>query len=441
MLHAIDARSLQPGVVLVLAPALGRLLAAAPRATSVALLRADGPAKLAGAAKRQADEWGSAVDGNGMEARATRGVLELLATVLERGGPALGAGALKSGPLADLMFDLLWSPGTQGLAIRCLTALVSTGSGTATTRERRVERAFTPVPARACPARGKQPPARQGDPTALVAILTGLRAALVGPGGATLRTYLASNEANGEAYVQVISLLNGEYGDAGVRELVVLDVLSTLRSLLSESEEAAAAFGRTVGYETLNAALRTAWGDVPASRTLLARVLQLAVDADFPEDGGDPGSGTVIRNPGVLPVITSLLRGRGGWTAGVVGGTEVGADQASLRVWILDVFARLLADSVASRAAADQADLLGELLEWFAATARDDETPRCHVQSSRQRRQTVTRRRRGRTRASPRGSRGASDRALHTRCRLEISARFSGCSRIPPSGPGAGACC
>ena len=131
MLHAIDARSLQPGAVLVLAPALGRLLAAAPRATSVALLRADGPAKLAGAAKRQADEWGSAVDGNGMEARATRGVLELLATVLERGGPALGAGALKSGPLADLMFELLWSPGTQGLAIRCLTALVSTGSGTA----------------------------------------------------------------------------------------------------------------------------------------------------------------------------------------------------------------------------------------------------------------------------------------------------------------------
>ena len=372
MLHAIDARSLQPGAVLVLAPALGRLLAAAPRPASVALLRADGPAKLAGAAKRQADEWGSAVDGNGMEARATRGVLELLATVLERGGPALGAGALKSGPLADLMFDLLWSPGTQGLAIRCLTALVSTGSGTASNAKDAwsalLRRYLQSLPRAREAAAGLA-----GDPAALVAILAGLRAALVGPGGATLRTYLASNEANGEAYVQVISLLNGEYGDAGVRELVVLDVLSTLRSLLSESEEAAAAFGRTVGYETLNAALRTAWGDVPASRTLLARVLQLAVDADFPEDGGDPGSGTVIRNPGVLPVITSLLRGRGGWTAGVVGGTEVGADQASLRVWILDVFARLLADSVASRAAADQADLLGELLEWFAAAARDDE--------------------------------------------------------------------
>ena len=70
-------------------------------------------------------------------------------------------------------------------------------------------------------------------------------------------------------------------------------------------------------------------------------------------------------------MITSLLRGRGGWTA-----KALDADQATLRTWILDVFARLLADSVASRAAADQADLLGELLEWFADAARDDEGQR-----------------------------------------------------------------
>ena len=48
----------------------------------------------------------------------------------------------------------------------------------------------------------------------------------------------------------------------------MLDVLSTLRSLLAESEDAASAFGRDVGYETLNAALRGV-GDVPW-RTLLA---------------------------------------------------------------------------------------------------------------------------------------------------------------------------
>ena len=264
-----------------------------------------------------------------------------------------------------------------------------------------------------------------GDPAALTALLAGLRAALAGPGGAAIRAHLASPEANGEAYVQVISLLNGEYGDARVRELVVLDVLSTLRSLLAESEDAASAFGRDVGYETLNAALCTAWGDAPASRTLLARVLQLAVDADFPEDGRDPAAGAVIRNPGALPVITSLLRGRGGWTA-----KAIGSDQATLRTWILDVFARLLGDSVASRAAADQADLLGELLEWFADAARDDEGQRDDETSrTRESREKgmMTRRGRGlRTTARPRGSRG-----LHRILRVALALGSKFPHRVP----------
>ena len=64
----------------------------------------------------------------------------------------------------------------------------------------------------------------------------------------------------GEAYVQVTSLLNGEYSGTGAGEGVVLDMLSTLRSLLAGSEAAAAAFGRDVGYGTFAAALRAAWG-------------------------------------------------------------------------------------------------------------------------------------------------------------------------------------
>ena len=374
MLDAIEARALQPAAVVVLAPALSRLLAASPRPTSVAVLRSNTAARLASVAKVQANAWGfpavegvtKGVEGVNIEALATHGVLEVLSTVLERGGPAVGAAATASGTVVDFMFELAWAPGTQGLAIRCLTALVASGAGVSHAKgpwSALLRRYLQSLP------RAREAAAGPGcDPAALTALLAGLRAALAGPGGAAIRAHLASAEANGEAYVQVISLLNGEYGDARVRELVVLDVLSTLRSLLAESEDAASAFGRDVGYETLNAALCTAWGDAPASRTLLAKVLQLAVDADFPEDGRDPGAGAVIRNPGALPVITSLLRGRGGWTA-----KALGADQATLRTWILDVFARLLADSVASRAAADQADLLGELLEWFADAARDDE--------------------------------------------------------------------
>ena len=374
MLDAIEARALQPAAVVVLAPALSRLLAASPRPTSVAVLRSNAATRLASVAKVQANAWGfpavegvtKGVEGVNVEALATHGVLEVLSTVLERGGPAVGAAATAPGTVVDFMFELAWAPGTQGLAIRCLTALVASGAGVSHAKgpwSALLRRYLQSLP------RAREAAAGPGcDPAALTALLAGLRAALAGPGGAAIRAHLASAEANGEAYVQVISLLNGEYGDARVRELVVLDVLSTLRSLLAESEDAASAFGRDVGYETLNAALCTAWGDAPASRTLLAKVLQLAVDADFPEDGRDPGAGAVIRNPGALPVITSLLRGRGGWTA-----KALGADQATLRTWILDVFARLLADSVASRAAADQADLLGELLEWFADAAHDDE--------------------------------------------------------------------
>ena len=299
MLDAIEARALQPAAVVVLAPALSRLLAASPRPTSVAVLRADAAPRLAGVAKAQADAWGfpnAAEGGCVVDALATRGVLEVLSTVLERGGPAVGAAATASGTVVDLMFELAWAPGTQGLAIRCLTALVASGAGVSHAKgpwSALLRRYLQSLPRAREAAAG---PSR--DSAALTALLAGLRAALAGPGGAAIRAHLASAEANGEAYVQVISLLNGEYGDARVRELVVLDVLSTLRSLLAESEDAAAAFGRDVGYETLNAALRTAWGDAPASRTLLARVLQLAVDADFPEDGRDPAAGAVIRNPG-----------------------------------------------------------------------------------------------------------------------------------------------
>ena len=94
MLDAIESRALQPAAIVVLAPALSRLLAASPRPTAVALLRADAASRLAGVAKVQADAWGvtsvtsaegvEGVEDVNVEALATRGVLEVLSTVLER---------------------------------------------------------------------------------------------------------------------------------------------------------------------------------------------------------------------------------------------------------------------------------------------------------------------------------------------------------------------
>jgi hypothetical protein len=58
MLEAIAARAVQPSAAALLAPALARLLANAPRPTSVALLRTDAPAKLGAAAAAQVQRWG-----------------------------------------------------------------------------------------------------------------------------------------------------------------------------------------------------------------------------------------------------------------------------------------------------------------------------------------------------------------------------------------------
>ena len=66
---------------------------------------------------------------------------------------------------------------------------------------------------------------------------------------------------------------------------MVLVSLRTLRSLLSRSELARDAFGVQVGYGTLSNALLTAWGtDREVSLSLVARVLELAVDADLGYD-------------------------------------------------------------------------------------------------------------------------------------------------------------
>ena len=166
MLDAIESRALQPAAVVVLAPALSRLLAASPRPTAVALLRADAASRLAGVAKVQADAWGvtsvtsaegvKGVEGVNVEALATRGVLEVLSTVLERGGPAVGAAATASGTVVDLMFELAWTPGTQGLAVRCLTALVASGAGDPTGDPRGRGARSCVGTFRVCPAPGRR---------------------------------------------------------------------------------------------------------------------------------------------------------------------------------------------------------------------------------------------------------------------------------------------
>jgi hypothetical protein len=284
MLDTIAARAVQPSAASLLAPALARLLSSAPMSTSTALLRAGAPAKLGAAAARQVRSWGlhpAAADAiTGSETgkdptavaaspavTAQAAVLSLLGSVLEDGGAALGAAALTAPELVDLLFRLLWAPRTRALAVKSLTALITShclpggvGGGhghghSASASAADLKDAWDALLRRYLQAlpQAREIAAGRGDarPTTVTtkatgsaspvqglaplrAILGGLREALAGPGGSTLRAHLAA-EANGEAYVQVTSLLNGEYGGtgAGVRPVKAEGELPACFSVLN----------------------------------------------------------------------------------------------------------------------------------------------------------------------------------------------------------------
>ena len=454
VLDTLVARAAQAAAAAALASALARLRDVAPRAAGAAMLRAEAPAKLGAAAAAQFRAWGpggpaaaaaadasvlddfepedgratsprvsSARDGDGENetdgARfaARVATLSLLSSALEDGGAALGAGALAASPLIDLLFELLWRSETRAFAVKSLVALITSrcrrsGGGFQETAASALEaenawdalvRRFLqtlPAAREAAAGRGALRNATRGQGFGpLSDMLAGLRAALAGPGGKELRLRLASPgpSANASpAYVQVVSLLNAERGveDGGSGgEAAALECVRTLRSLLSGSETAARAFERDVGYDTFAHALEAAWGAEPVSEALARSVLELAVDADLPTsspsvegDASEPivPAGAAIRNAGALPVLLTLLR------------------RAALPVrrWGLGALAALLASAVRSRAAADQSDALGFLLDWFAEEAAGEAlsspgTPRRTLEKKRKAtaEKTTTRRR------------------------------------------------
>ena len=388
LLETLKVRATQPSAVALLAPALKRLCEIAPRPTSVALLRLDGPSFLGAAVHTQATCWrlhpaaavaasdpGMLDDlGNSLRVAAQAEVLLLLSDMLV--DPALGASTLSATALHDLLFHLMWAPATRPLAVKSIIALItshclpgSTSTNASASKQswdelvRRYLQTLAQAQAIASASHGAQ------DFLPLFDILQGLRTALAGPGANGLRTRLASDNSNNShlAYVLIVSLLNGTYGgdqnqnSKNNAEKVVTASVKTLRSLLSGSEQAADQFGQSVGYETLTHALEAA-GTV-VTKDLVLCVLELVVDTDVPSDFSQTFDAptkfletekTAIRNPGALPVFLKLLR------------------HAPLATseWGLHALQTLLESSVQSRAAADQGDALSFLLDWFAIEAK-----------------------------------------------------------------------
>ena len=410
---ALDAawrRASQPRAVVTLVSALARLRDANPRAVPAPFAEAEAPAKLAETARRslafdeddedenenrersggpddpagpEPDRAAAGPSPSGRDAR--RVALALLVSSLEDGGAALAAKALASPATAEALFALVDAReggATRALAVRCLGRLF-TAAPASPERDALVDRFLQALPS--------APPERSRD------MLAGLRDALDGPGGGRLRECFAA-DGGGRAYVQVTSLLTADAGrrsfsrvpEENERERerereseragVALDALRTLRSLLSGSETAYAAFGRDVGYDVLAAATEAARGGRPPPEALVRAVFELAADEDLSaasergegnEEGneeGDEGGFLVgsnervvaLANPGPLPALAALLRA-----------AEPPVQARGLRALFLALDA-----SVASRETAERADLLGHLLDWFGDAARAEEALR-----------------------------------------------------------------
>ena len=399
-------------------PGLGaRELGTRPRAVPAPFAEAEAPAKLAETARRSLafdeddeDENENTKGSGGPDDRAGPGpepdraaagpspsgrdarrvALALLVSSLEDGGAALAAKALASS------------------AGGALFALVDAReAGDARARGWRLGRLFTVAPAsperdalvdRFLQALPSAPPERSRD------MLAGLRDALDGPGGGRLRECFAA-DGGSRAYVQVTSLLTADAGRRSFSRVpkenerereragVALDALRTLRSLLSGSETAYAAFGRDVGATSRRGDGGGAGRSAPAE-ALVARCSSSPQTKTWARRSGRRGTirgpvaasgaggvrggrgneegergGFLVRverarrrarGPGPLPALAALLRA-----------AEPPVQARGLRALFLALDA-----SVASRETAERADLLGHLLDWFGDAARAEEALR-----------------------------------------------------------------
>nr|KJB29367.1 hypothetical protein B456_005G097000 [Gossypium raimondii]KJB29368.1 hypothetical protein B456_005G097000 [Gossypium raimondii] len=155
---------------------------------------------------------------------------------------------------------------------------------------------------------------------------------------------------DGECFLHVVSLLNGNLDEAN-EERLVLVVLQTLTCLLANNDASKAAFRALVGrgYQTLQSLLLDFCQWHP-SEALLNALLDMLVDGKF-EINGSPH----IKNEDVVILYLSVLQ----------------KSSESLRHYGLSVFQQLLKDSLSNRASCVAAGMLNFLLDWFVQECDD----------------------------------------------------------------------
>ncbi|KAK9032820.1 hypothetical protein V6N11_017863 [Hibiscus sabdariffa] len=155
---------------------------------------------------------------------------------------------------------------------------------------------------------------------------------------------------DGECFLHVVSLLNGNLNEAN-DERLVLAVLQTLTCLLAKNDASKATFGALVGkgYQTLESLLLDFCQWHP-SEALLNALLDMLVDGKF-EINGSPH----IKNEDVVILYLGVLQ----------------KSSESLRHYGLSLFQQLLKDSLSNRASCVAAGMLNFLLDWFVQEGDD----------------------------------------------------------------------
>ncbi|KAF6143571.1 hypothetical protein GIB67_029740 [Kingdonia uniflora] len=156
---------------------------------------------------------------------------------------------------------------------------------------------------------------------------------------------------DGECFLHIVSLLNGNL-DERSGELLVLNVLQTLKCLLSRNDVSKDAFRGLVGkgYQTMQSLLLEFCQSQP-HEGLLNALLDMLVDGNF-----DIKVTPVIMNEDVIILFLTVLQ----------------KSSESLRHFGLNVFQQLLRDSISNRASCDRAGMLNFLLDWFGQEDNDE---------------------------------------------------------------------
>ncbi|CAK9186584.1 unnamed protein product [Ilex paraguariensis] len=178
-----------------------------------------------------------------------------------------------------------------------------------------------------------------------VDLLVGMRDMLL-----TDQLYYQALFRDGECFLHIVSLLNGNPDDANSEKLV-LNVLQTLTFLLAGNDASKAAFRALVGkgYQTLQSLLLDFCQQWPTEE-LLNALLDMLVDGKF-----DLKSGPVIKNEDVILLYLRVLQ----------------KSSDSLQHYGLGVFLQLQRDSISNRASCVRAGMLNFLLDWFSQEDND----------------------------------------------------------------------